>query len=455
LTRLPPDLVVEISDDRDSVPAGFEFTYEFTVKNIRALAQSARETELTIDFDDRLEVLSIDYRCIHVESSDDEEYGGKESGGKYSTRTGRSSYAKDSYDEEYEDGSEEISKKDLIYTCYLGRVSALGTQVVLATVKAPHTSDILVTEADVVAQNEGQWVTDNNEDSEETAVFANINVNDFNRLQTTSNKPSYHYKNTWTCRFAPNNGQQLPSDECYEGEYGDYSCESFNVSAYARCFGNEHDKVRYHTYRSECDCFSSRHQPAEFEHFICECQTGCKHEHEVLTGGGCQIDGAIDSIYDHGYGYEYKDKDEHSEYKDESDSYKGDSDDSYKEDSYDYKGDSNSYKEDSYDHKGDSYEYKGESKGDHKGESKGDHKGGHKGDSKGDYKESYDHKGDNKGEYGYKGDEHKGDYDRGYKGESKESYDNKDSYDYKDNYSYKGESGNQEQNNHAGGYNKY
>jgi len=323
LTRLPPDVVVDITDDRDSVPATFEFTYEFVVKNIRALAQAARETELTIDFDNRLTIISIDYRCMAVEQGDDDSGSGSYSGeyGSYNKKK-RDSYDADSYGEE---GYQPITKEELIFTCYLGRVSALGTQHVLATVRAPHVNDILSTHADVCAQNEGQWVTDNNDDVELTAVFDDIYLNQFNRLQTIANRPDDRTINTWLCRFGTNDERLLPNENnCVPGptmgvkrgygdsdSYGSYGsssytvsqgtppaptqaspiCEVFNVSAWARCFYNNDECVQYINRPSICNCFNSENQPALFNGFICECTVSCQ-EGEILTGGGCGIDSA-------------------------------------------------------------------------------------------------------------------------------------------------------------------
>jgi len=329
VSRLPPDLIVTISDDRDSVPAGFEFQYEFVVKNIRSMAQSATGVELTIDFDNALTIVSIDYRCMQVEQdqnsySSDNDYEKKRNDYGYDNS--------ESYDN-YDDGSYQISKDDNVFTCYLGRVSALGTQVVLATVSAPHVNRILVTEADVIAQNEGQWVTDNNDDKEETAVFDDIYLNQFNRLQTIANRPIdpnnghetsnlvVNPDNAHICRFGSNDEKQLETDDCYVDPYSDYeynyadgqsksqTCFSYNVSAWARCFGNYLENVQYVNVYKVCDCYSSSNQPVEFDGFICQCIAECPPDY-IQTGGGCQIDsaedieltpyGGYDSSYDSG-----------------------------------------------------------------------------------------------------------------------------------------------------------
>jgi len=312
--KLPADLVVTIADDRDSVPAGEKYQYSFVVKNVRASSQSATGTELTIDFDDRLTIDHIDYRCMQIEQGAEpdnyqsDSYNGDSYSNNYKSYNSYSSKYKrslkaasqDSYDSNYE-----ITKDDKVYTCYLGRVSALGTQVVLATVTAPAVNDIITTEADVVAQNEGQWVTDNNRAKEETAVFDDVFLNRINRLQLIENRPNTDFEvgdplggnpNAWLCRFGANDEKSLEQDVCDESG----NCLSFFVSAWVRCFGLNPllSQLEYETISKVCDCYSSLSQNNVMQapdgtNFVCQCAVAC-NDTQIMVGGGCEINSAED-----------------------------------------------------------------------------------------------------------------------------------------------------------------
>jgi len=263
LTRLKPDLVVEIEDDRDAVPGGYFFYYTFVVKNIRALAQAAKDTDLIIDFDDSLWISEIDYRCMPLIVP---------AGGS----------------------TPEITEAQKVYMCTLGRVHALGSQVVIAKVIAPtQFNGYICTTAQVECLDEGEWVQDNNMDSEKTLVFALLGVNANNLLQTTSNHPAEDAINTYVCRFAATEATKIT--ELSKG-YSNPSSHlnttgEFDVQSWVRCFRNSGLCVNFTTSYEECNCFDPEYQPMLYGGAICECRATCPSG-SIMTDGGCHIVGA-------------------------------------------------------------------------------------------------------------------------------------------------------------------
>jgi len=312
VTPLKADLVVTIKDDRDSVPGGFPFCYTFEVTNIRAMSGSSKGTELTIDFDDALQVLEIDYRCWHFSVTPDQ--------GTYDMHS-----------------NDVVEPGENIYNCFLGRVHPLGSQIIHAKVRAPRNNTVLKTTAVVSCDDEGEWVQDNNAACEYTVVFALLTINQQNELQNTANRPADEADsaditgtttNTHLCRWAANGDisssstvQQnvtYPTDVDYSNQgYGHGGYDSYdkrgdaasytnskagtgapvvtylpttglkNVTAWVRCFYNNlPGDVRYATFSESCNCFDPSYQ---FDNGIfCQCTASCPGD-SIYTSGGCGV----------------------------------------------------------------------------------------------------------------------------------------------------------------------
>jgi len=163
---IPPDVVVEIKDSRDSVPLGQTFDYCFTVTNIRWPSESAQDVRLAITFDSRLEFEYMDPRC-HAETPG--VYGNSGTSG-----TKRNIPIMPSPKPHGNPNGD-------MFVCYLGTIACRSSQTVSVTVNTPSayqdppdpnaTPGLYWTFATVSAANEGMYANKNNKACETTAIF--------------------------------------------------------------------------------------------------------------------------------------------------------------------------------------------------------------------------------------------------------------------------------------------